>query len=365
MKTVALTVLALCMGIPLTLGKDSAKIMRGTYFPHDSAPPGDKPFGCIYELTGKPYSPEAVQKCLDAISTRPFVERVWVRRYNVDGNDLLIEFNVKTALLKNESIEFKLDPLEAAQLKSWLDRNPATLRVGGYYSQDAYSTTWEGIREFYAARGILVSPTPTVNLDYKARRARLSFQIDYGPKIPVSGAIPPYSISKCDDPVIYVDESQVDEHVPRPYIESQIALTSAYSCYDPGVARRDVETLNSLSILDNVKVTYKGTYGDRQIFYKIKGKPLTVRHVELKSFGSPSPCVENSDAELDLKSGDVYLRSVANDVVTYLEKTACTRPTSVVTVTEQDQPVGATQVDVTFNILTTSPHTIVIDGAVQ
>jgi hypothetical protein len=76
-----------------------------------------------------------------------------------------------------------------------------------------------------------------------------------GPKIPIESAFPPYG-TRCDDLVMRVDESQVDDYVPRIYVESNLKLISGYACYTAEAARGDLETLKALPFLESVSVAY-------------------------------------------------------------------------------------------------------------
>ncbi|HKM67176.1 MAG TPA: hypothetical protein VJX70_08425 [Candidatus Acidoferrum sp.] len=336
--------------------------MHSVYHPHGSAPPGEKIFSCIRELNGKPYSNLSVEECLKEISAKSFVQQAWIRNYNSEDNRIQVDFSVKTRLLKVEELTFDMKTEEEAELWEWLMKNPSTLRVGGSYTLDAESRTWEGVRQFYRTRGVSVAVTPTEILDYDAGKARLNFRIILGPAIPSEAAFPPYG-KRCNDLVVGTDESQVDENVPRIYVESKIELIRGYPCFTPEVAQRDIDSLKALPILESVAVEYTGGPGDRKVSYKLKGKPLTIRHVTLRGFGSPTPCLETAKTELCTKPGAIYQRSVAEHTARDLEERLCARPGYWTEVTEQDEPLGDNQIDVTFNVLVDPPQTLIINGS--
>ena len=340
-------------------------IMKGQYLPKGSAPPEDKLFRCIYELNDKPYSAELVENCLKSISKNSFVQQAWVRRYNSEeGARIFVEFFVMSRLLTVGEISFAAefkDENEETNLREWLNKNPAALRVGGYYTRDGESTTWEGIRQFYRSRGVLVAATATEILDYNAGKARLIFQITYAPKIPSRAAFPPYG-NRCNDPMTYVNETQIDKHVPISYLEAKLGLSSNFGCFTTEAAQHDLDVLKSLPILENVDVSYKGKPGSREVYYKIKGKPLAIRHLTIQSYGTHASCVESEKEKLNLRPGDIYLRSAAEATRQELQEKLCPQPGNWTEVTEQDFPVDDKQVDVVFNVLAAPMPSLIING---
>jgi hypothetical protein len=236
-----------------------------------------------------------------------------------------------------------------------------TLQESRPYSTDAEAVTWEGIRQFYRTKGISVAATPTVLLDYNAGNANVKFKIIRGPVIPKEGAFPPYG-KPCDDLVMGIDESQIDDYVPRQYVESNIKLISGHVCYTPEVARLDIDSLNEMSFLESVAVKYSGKVGRRQVSYKLTGKPLTVRNIKLEGYGASAPCLHTSNQKLNISTGDIYSRTVADKTTRNLEENLCPQQGYWTEVIEQDNPISDNQVDVTFSVLADPLQTIVING---
>ena len=350
------------LAIQVATGADVHQTMKGWYEAKGSAPPSYAVFPCIYELNGKQYSATAVQDCLKNISAKPYVQRAWVDKSGGDvPGEVLIVFHVQTRLLKVERLALEMDPQEEIKLREWLKRNGGTLRVARPYSTAAEAVTWEGIRQFYRNKGILVEATPTVILDYNAGKANVKFKITRGPEIPKEGAYPPYG-KPCDERISGVDESQIDDYVPRQYVESKIKLISGYVCYTPEAAQRDVDTLNALPFLESVSVAYTGEPGNHQVSYKLKGKPLTVRNITVKGYGASAPCLDTAKQRINISPGDIYRRSVVDQSTRDLEDKLCPQPGYWTEVRELDDPTSDNQIDVTFTVLVDPLQTIIING---
>ena len=354
--------LCLFLTYQLVAGANEHGTMKGWYEPKSSAPPGYAVFPCIDELSGKQYSSTAVQQCSKSISAQPFVQRVWVRKSTgSEKGEVLVIFRVQTKILNLEQLAFEMDVREEAELREWLSRNVMTLQVGRPYSTDAEAVTWEGIRQFYRKKGISVAATPTVLLDYNAGKASVQFEIVRGPGIPKEGAFPPYG-KPCDDLIMGIDETQIDDYVPRQYVESKIKLISGYVCYTPEAAQLDVDTLNALPFLESVAVEYSGTMGRRQVSYKLKGKPLTVRNIKLQGYGASAPCLDRANRQLNISTGDIYRRSLVDATTRNLEERVCPQRGYWTEVGEHDNLTTDNQVDVTFTVLVDPLQTIVING---
>jgi outer membrane protein assembly factor BamA len=364
MRFISRHLLPVCffVAIQVAAGADVHKTMKGWYAPKGSAPPGYAVFPCIDDLNGKEYSAAAVQNCLKNIFAKPYVRRAWVVEPGGDvPGESLIVFHVQTKKLKVEQLAFEMDTGEESELREWLKRNVVTLQVGRPFSTGAESSTWEGIRQFYRNKGILVEATPTVILDYNTGKANVNFKITRGPEIPKEGAYPPYG-KPCADVIMGINESQVDDYVPLQYVTSKIKLISGYVCYTPEAAQRDVDTLNALPFLDGVSVAYTGEPGSRQVSYMLKGKPLIVSTIKVEGYGASAPCLGTAKRKINISVGDIYRRSVVDQATRDLEERLCPQPGYWTEVREQDIPTGDNQIDVVFTILVDPLQTIIING---
>ena len=352
----------LCLSLfaPALAGQQVSQTMKGWYEAKGSAPPYAV-FPCIDNLSGRQYSKTGIQDCLKIISTKPYVKRARVRE-SKRGNpgEILVTFSVQTRDLVVTQLAFEMDTGEA-ELREWLSRNAATLLEGQPYSTAAEAVTWEGIRQFYRTRGILVIATPTVNLDYETGTARVKFAITRGPQIPVEGAFPPYGKS-CDDIIWGVDESEIDTHVPREYVESKITLISGYVCYSSDAAQRDVEALKALQFLNSVTVTYSDDPPRHQVSYKLQGKPLHVRVAKVDGFGASAECLAAASQKLTI-AGEIYRQSAVDHLVRELQEEVCKQPGNWVEVRVEERPVDDSQVDVTFNLVVSPRQAIIINGS--
>jgi hypothetical protein len=324
-----------------------------------SIPPVGGPFGCVVDLDGKPYSSELVQNCVKLITKTSYVLDVRVESNDLPNGRMFTEFVVRAKALPTKELTFVVQQEELPPLQEWLKRNPNNLRLGGIYSAAAESSTYQGIRQFYLARGVLVGIVPTVRLDYNEGIASINFEIIKGPSVPPQPEYFPYG-GTCQDELTYMDWSQVDEFVPIPLVESQIKLRSLGGCFTPEFVKQDQDALRKLGIFQDVAINYSGSNGSRHVSVKLKGKPLSVAEIGVRTFGNYSNCAENHKQDLALKVTETYTAASAHKSGEYLEQ-ACSGPGRWVEVNEEDHLTEGGQLRVFFNVLVFPLQTVFVD----
>ena len=325
-----------------------------------SIPPMGGAFDCVKDLDGKPYSSQLVQSCLQSLKRVPYVRSAEVHSNNLKDGNIFIEFAVKAKVLPIVDIGFTAPQSEAQQLQLWLAKNSNNLRVGDPYSPSAESSTYQGIKQYYLTRGLLVGIVPTVRLDYSKGTASVNFEIIRGPDVPKKQAYFPYG-NACDDEVTYIDWSDVDSFVPVPLIESQLRLGALGACYSVDAAKHDEETLTRIGIFDSETIDLSGPKDARHISLKLRGKQLSVEEVKIRGFGPNSSCAENREKDVALKPAQTYTSDSASKSLEYL-RSVCTGPRQWVEVTETDQLTANGRLRVYFNVLVFPLQTVIVDG---
>ncbi len=325
-----------------------------------SIPPVGTPFNCVADLDGKPYSAKLVQNCLQLIAHVPYILSARIQSNRLPEGGKHIEFVVRAKALVTQVLSFTVQPDDLPRLQAWVALNPNNLKTGGTYTPAAGSSTYQAIKQFYLARGILVGIVPTVRLEYRNGTAEVNFAITKGPNVPPQPAYFPYG-PVCEDEVTYVDWSQVDQSVPIPLVEAQLRIRALGTCFTPEFAKQDEETLKNMAIFKNASLEYSGAKGARHMAVKIKGAPLPLAAINIRSFGAYTKCAENRAHDLPLVSTNLYSSAVARETTEYLKK-VCSGPDRWVEVTEDDHLTQNGQLQVSFNVLVVPLQSVFIDG---
>ena len=340
--------------------RSHARIVRAEIQPVGSVPPDDQlSLPCVRKLSEKPYSRAAVRACEQSLQKLSYVQQVKIRKWpSGDGTGrLYVEFEVRAKDLPIEEINFDCAPEDKLPLEEWLKTNPDILRVGAPFSRDEYWFTYQAIKFFYLKwRGRLVGIVPLVDLRFREGTARVSFKIIDGPEVRNKPRTLPQG-PNCFDYIV----TDPDRYVPLPLIVATIAAHVPPACDSREEAARDQAPLDSLGILESSSVEYGDEPGNRTITYELKGKPVAVADVSIRTYGSADSCLEAARQSLRLKAGEIYLRGDAFESAQNA-KIACSQPEMWVEVTETDRLTTDRRLEVIFHVLTFPLHTVLIDG---
>jgi hypothetical protein len=327
-----------------------------------SLPPLKTPFRCATDLDGQPYSTRSIEDCRKAISSLPYVNHVNVRIKSANAEEASVEFSISAKPLRITELRFDVGENELPRLREWLARNPNNLRLGSPYSSDAESATYQGIKQYYLARGVLVGIVPTLHFDYREGAARIFFQIVQGPAVPVQPAYFPYG-DACEDEVSYMDWSAIDQFVPVNLVESQIRLRALGTCFSPGLVERDQMTLEQLGVFEEAGLTYSGSKGSRNVVLKLRGKHLEVAEVSVNAFGPFGQCTADLKGRLALKANMTYDSDLSQHSIRDLTQ-ACSGSDRWVEIVERDDLTPDRRLLVSFTVLAFPLQTIFVDGQI-
>lgn len=352
---------------PTVLSADLAtKKMRTTVLSEGSVPPGLTLFACIKDLDNKLYSHPQIKDCVGKLRANYFIRdvKVTIQEEKIEDRWVNIEFVLYGEPLTIDKFTIVTFDQQEADIWNFLSRSDGNLHVGGIYNWSVESWTYNSIEFFYRAQGILVGIVPTVTLDYKQRKAWISFKVIQGPPTLRHPLVPPYG-KPCSDHASYIDWSGTDDGVPVELIESDLALASSFTCFSEELAQRDKQYLSSLGFLSNSSVEYSGSLGSRRLVYNLKAKPLKVEKINLRGYGHAPSKLEDSDPSLlknlKLKTGVLFSRWAVHESTEYLRK-AFTKDGYWAEVRVQEELSGADALRVTFSVLVFPLQTIVVDG---
>jgi hypothetical protein len=340
------------------------KTMRTLPRSEGSVPPSQTLLQCIRELDNKPFSDPRIKECVAKLTANYFIRDVKVHTKEMEGGWTLVEFVLSgEPLVLNELTVHTFDKQESEILRL-LSLNQAALRVGGTYNWEAESSTYDGIKQFYRAKGILIGVVPKVALDYKQGKARVSLTVVPGPPIPSDPLVPPYG-KPCNDRITFVNWLQTDDGVPMELIDSGLALHSGFSCFSEELARKDKAYLSNMEILSSSFVDYSGTLGNRHIEYKLKAKPMKVTQINVLGYGDVPSNLADSDPSvlnnLSPKPGEYFSHSAVSKSLDYLKK-KFSRDGNWAEVTVQEELSGKDALRITFSVLVFPLQTITVDG---
>jgi hypothetical protein len=336
---------------PQQIAKTELQLEEGSIPPHDSN------LRCISDLDAKPYSAELIDKCLHSIARARYILDARVETTNRNDGTHLVDFIVRAKTLITKDLTFAAEGI--GPLQDWIARNHNNLQKGGIYTPEAEASTYQAIKQFYLAQGIMVGIVPTVRLNYGSGVALVHFQVVDGPRVPRKPAYFPYGPA-CEDEVTYIDWSEVDEHVPLPLMESLLKLSALGSCFEPELMRQDQDTLKNFPLFETASVELSGTKGDRHLSVKVKAKPLIVGQITIHTFGSPV-CSRGQESRLPLKLGEIYTSLKARDSADYLS-TSCGGSTRWTEVAETDEVMENGQLQVIFEVLGFPLQAVFVDG---
>jgi len=318
-------------------------------------------FRCVSDLDGKTYNKGQIKNCLDSIAALPYVQSVNPESNNLPNGNVFVEFVVQAKELGVQELTFGVPLDDEKPIRHWIAKNPNNLRIGGVYTANAETSTFQGIRQFYAAKGTLVGIVPTVRLNYNKGDAQIRFDIVEGPHVSPKPVYYPYAPT-CDDEVHYLDWSQVDQFVPVPLMESLIKLRALGACFAPEQIKTDEKALADSGLFKKAAVTYSGPRGERRVALNVQGRTIRVRKIAVAYYGSNEHCeTTDIEPELALKAGDTYTRPRAELSIEYIEK-ACSMPGQWIEVIESDERADDLDLKVTFNVLRFPLQSVFIDG---
>ena len=354
---------AICF-LPLPLcGSAATKTMRAAVLTEGSVPPAQVLYTCVHQLDNKPFSDQQINDCAAKLAAIHFLRDVKVRTRETD-DWWNVEFVLTAKSLTLD--ELKIDSFDNQQIgiMKMLALNENNLRVGGIYSPPAEESTYQGIRQFYRAKGKLVGVVPKVTLNFDQGKAGILFTVVEGPTIPFYPLIPPYGES-CSDRVMSISWFRSDDGLPLELIESGLALSYPFSCFSEALAQRDKSYLSKMPILSGALVDYSGPVGSRHIEYKLKAKPLKVEQTNLRGFGNIPSDLQNTDptllSNLSLRTGDFFSHNAATKSVDYLKK-KFSRDRFWTEIIVQEELLGQDAIRVTYSVLVFPLQTVIVDG---
>lgn len=323
-----------------------------------SIPPIDGPLGCVRSLDETNYALNEVQACLETIRRIPWVQDARVETNSL-GDGSFVEFIVRAKVLSVREISYNLEQSESQELQAGLAKNIDNLQVGSIYSPSAEALTYQGIKQFYLAKGLLVGIIPTVRLDYNLGTSDIKFEIVRGPTVPPHRQ-PPYQ-DTCAEEVANIDLSEVDTWVPLSLVESHARAAVLGSCFDPDLPKRDEVALRHMGIFKRVAVRSSGDKEHRSISIRLAGKPLQVTKLDVRSFGEHAACAKGRAALLPLKISNTYTGDLARRSVEILRE-ACSSPGKWVEAIEQDQLSPTGGLEVSFDVLVFPLQSVFVNG---
>jgi len=356
----ALAILLAFGGVQTIGASETAHLTRSAIKAIGSVPPGDQFFSCVSELNGKPFSKQAAEVCLTTIKKLSFVQDAKLQKSDLDDGRILLVFAIRSQSLPIKELNIDCVPAEKKELEAWLRVSPGTLRVGAPFSRDEETVTYQAIRAFYLSRGRLVGAVPTVDLRFSDGVSIVKFQIVYGPEIRPEPQLPPHG-PNCDEPIVNVDWSNTDKYVPFELVNSAVSLSTPVACYTKDAAQHDQAAIDSLGILHASKIDYKKQGHGQSVSYKLVGKPITIADVSFKIFGDANTCSESSWKQLQLKTGEIYIRENADQSAKNLER-ACSREGFWTEIKEVDMVTNDGKLHVTFNVISFPLQKVIVDG---
>jgi hypothetical protein len=362
---ISIVFVAICLSFLPRRAEAEIKKMRGALLTEGSVPPAQVLYSCIHELDNQPFSDAQIKSCAEKLRANYFIQDVKVKTTELKDS-WAVEFALSGESLNLDEFQIHTFDNQKPALLAMLSRNnDYTLHAGSIYTIPAELSTYNGIRQFYRARGQLVGVVPNVNLDYKQHRALVSMRVVPGPPILPKPLAVPYGEPCGDDHIISISWWGTSDGVPMELVQSGLALRWPLTCFSEELAQRDKTYLANLAILTEDLVQYSGAFGDRHIQYKLKAKPLKVEQIELRGFGDVPTHIENSDPNLlnnlSLRSGDFFSHSAKNKSMEYLKK-AFSRNGYWTEVTEREELIGTDGLRVTFSVLVSALQTVVVDG---
>jgi len=338
------------------------KRMRTIMVTHGSIPPAQMLYACVHELDNKPFSDAQIKECASKIAANHFIRDVKTNAIEENGI-WSVEFIVSGDPLLVEELTVESFDKQGTDLLKFLSLNDNNLRDGGIFNLESEISTYEGIRQFYRAKGQSVGVVPKVSLNYKRGKAWVNLKVVSGPTIPSDPLVPPYG-KACSDHITYINWLDTDDGVPIELVESGLALRSPFTCFSVELAQRDKAYLANMAILTAHFVDYSGEVNDRHIQYKLKAKPLKVGQVDLRGFGTVPFRLATIDpglpSKLDLKTGEAFSRSAVHKSVEYLRKTF-SRGGYWNEVTFNEEPLGVDTLRITFDVLVFPLQTVIVD----
>jgi hypothetical protein len=337
--------------------------MKAVLLTEGSIPPAQALYACVHELDNRPFSDAEIIECRRKLAANYFIRDVRVHSKEMD-NSWNVEFVLRGDSLNVDELAVDTFDDQQASLVKLLSLSDHNLHVGGTYSVPAELSTYEGIRQFYRARGQLVGVVPRVELDYRQGKASVHMSVVPGPTIPSHPLVPPYG-DPCGDRITYISWWDTDDGVPVELVESGLALRSPFSCFSEELAQRDKTYLSNIALLTKHLVDYSGAVGNRHIQYKLRAKPLKVDQIELRGFGNVASHPKDNDPSLlnnlPLRTGNLFSNSAQNKSIEYL-KGAFSKKGYWTEVTARQELIDTDSLRVTLSVFAFPLQTVIVDG---
>jgi outer membrane protein assembly factor BamA len=319
-------------------------------------------YDCVWHLEKEPYSQARVQSCLQSIAATKYFIHTEIKTRSLDNGRLQVTFLLKSPSLRVRAFTIDLGDSESSRLKAWLQHDPNAIRVGSDYDRRKEVATKTGIERYYAAQGISVGVSSTVDLDYPAHSAKVVMNVYKGPTKPEEPVFPPYG-TLCPDRVGALGGNDFDEWVPASLVRQIVKLRNIGSCFSEDTLNADRRALIDSELFTDVTVSAEGPPASRSISLKLRGKPIKVVKVEASRFGLHGGETFDRVAELPLKAGDVYQREKGELSIKMLQG-EFKAPGEELVVSERDELTQEHLLIVHFDVLSFPKDQLSINGLV-
>jgi len=323
-----------------------------------SVPPVAEWYSCTRNLDSKLLSQQAAEGCLRSILSHPQFSAGKVSFQRKDGQIKLFYF-LKSPTLSLTEVDYGLSRELLADFGQFTVGDEDVLRQGDYYDPLLELHTTAQLNQFLSAKGMIALLSRSLRLDYKQRTGKLAYRVWEGPSsIPGEPLLP--GSEPCRTYVRNLSELDLDDNTPLPLVNSLLMIrrTPCFSARRISKSRLELLRTDLFSAVD-IKITASGKW--RDISLRVRAKPTTVDHLELKWYGVFSKSHPRDLPPLPLVENRLYSRSQALRNRDLLVQ-SLTKPALKVKVCEEDVLAPDHHLIVIYHILGGTADSLWIDG---
>jgi hypothetical protein len=355
--------LGLCLMSLCALTVSGQERVRADLEPIGSVPPIPGLYDCVHRLDGKPYTEQTkdlARACLSHILATNYFELGKIKENLSNEGVPVFTFVLKAPPLVVVKMELQTDTEDRQKLEEWLSKDENNLHLGAAYGPLKELATKAIIRQYFLSLGRAVGVSSSIELDYATRTSSLKFAVTEGPRVATEPVVPPYG-NPCDDGIMALDWSNVDQYVAIPLVRDLVKIRDAGSCFSKEAVLADRVALEQSALFKGVKVMFSGPPGYRQVSFRLRGKPLTVDAITVRGYGLLDRFPDGSKINLPLKQGQVYTSKLAEESQGELAR-LYSRPGWRIEVFEHDEVCSGQQLCVTFGVLAFGDDELLING---
>lgn len=324
-----------------------------------SSPPPFLWLACIMEFGQKWRTEEGARVCLQKILDTGYFLAGTIEKEALPDSGWKLTVVLTAPSLTLTKFDLGVDEKNGRELREWLKQRRSLLQEGDPYSWDGERTQTLEILEWYRVRGQAVTVNTDLHLNYKDGTAMLLYRIVTGPQVPPEPSVVT-SEEDCDRTVVAFNQTGIDDRVPLPLID-RMNRTRGASCFRPEWIEEDRTRLSATGLFSSVEYQVAGSGKDVTVNLLIKGKPLTVRNVEIRSYGPKPADACWSQAQLPLTAQSEYSRSKAAASRDILAKHCGGRGQNA-KVLEHVDILSTSEIAVRFDILLYEENRVFVNG---